>query len=307
MTVNHPGRTIYDQLKDGARFLDLRVALSTDTSDQTYWIVHEFVTSRFSEALYGLLQFIEENTGEVVVVQVRPKYNIQGTAKTKALMDYIENFKSPQGKTLKELSFIKRHSAGTTFSQCGTIGNLVTMNKRILLVWQTYNGMPFVTDTWFMWREAFFPDKWKQGNDVANKHIYLLNDLERAWGANNGNANGRLYNVQFIVTPASQDMVWDSTTWNQTVDGIQNSIGLPSLKDVAYEMNPTLDSFIFHSLNASVRNYTTIYTMDFNYDHRFLINSIARRVIAERVGSSASILAASFACLLVSMFGSLFF
>ena len=275
LTINHPGQSIYDQLKNGARYLDLRIARSSTSTDKTFYLVHTFVVGHLSNALEDILRFMNEHRGEVVIIKVQPKFRINTYNETTEVLDYVFNFASSSGLKIQDFAFIKRLSQGTNFSQCGTIGDLVSSNRRLLLTYDTSDATvsPLPIDNWSFFREAFYVDQWMPALTADAKHNILLADINRLHTSPN---NGRLYNVQFILTPPRPPP-------NQYFP-----VGAPSLEQLANEMNPTLESFVFTMMNESVRSFTNIYTTDFSYEYRYEINAVMRRLIAERIASKAT-------------------
>ena len=269
ITITHPGQSVYNQMMNGARFLDLRVARSAVSTDTNFYLVHTFVVGNLSDALSEILRFADNHRGEVLIVKIQPKFNINSYNETMELINFVESFQSPSGVKIRDFAFTKQLSQGTNYSQCGTIGNLVSSNKRLLLTYDTSStpSGPLAIDTWFFWREAFFTDRWTGTDKVANKHAILLADIRRMYTSPN---NGRIYQVGFTLTPPSAPPG-------------QLPIGAPSLSELSSRMNPTLELFVFTMMNESVRSFTNVYTTDFSVDYRYEINAVMRRLIAERV------------------------
>ena len=236
ISINHPGQTVYDQLMNGARFLDIRIARSIDPADTTFYLTHTFVVGNLSDALEDILRYTEGHQGEVLLLKIQPKFNINSYNETMELMDYVLNYRSASGVRIRDRAFIKQMSKGNTYTQCGTIGSLVSSNKRLILTYDTSSTTsgPLAIDTWFFWRQAFYTDNWMGRETVSAKYAVLLADIRRVYTVPN---NGRVYNVQFILTP------------NDPPPGQLLPIGAPSLSELSSRMNPTLESFVFTMMN----------------------------------------------------------
>ena len=270
VTITQPGQSIYDQLKNGARYLDLRVARSSKSADKTFYLVHTFAVGLLSDALEGILRFMNEHRGEVVIIKVQPKFMINTKAEVLQLMNYVTTFTSSSGLKIRNFAFVKKTSRGSDFSQCGTIGDLVSSNRRLLLTFDSYDKAPLSENTWFFFQRAFLKDRWTPASTTKTKHKTLLADILHKHALPK---IGRVFNVQFILTPYASKP--SASKFLQA--------GLPTLKQLAAKMNPTLESFVFGTMNKSVRSFTNIYTFDLAFEYRYEINAIMRRLIAERL------------------------
>ena len=275
ITTTHEGASVYQQLMDGVRFLDLRVARSFDSSDRNYYLVHEYVVSNLTEVLNDILRFVEEHPSEVLLVKILPKSNIDGVE----LMQYVENFRSPSGQPLRNYAFMKDASLPGDHRQAGTIGEMVKSGKRILLNW---DASPPTTDPtiWFYWRESFFLDRFRGFDQPAGKQDFLISEINRLYTSPK---NGKVFQLAFTLTPDAQDAIWDMENIADAAAGIASHINQPGLEGLAMSMNPTLRHFLFDRLNKTQRDFVNIFTVDYYHEHRDALWSVTRKLLEERL------------------------
>ena len=263
---------------DGARFLDVRVARSYNTSDKTYYVVHEFVVSTLDDVLRDILRFVREHVKEVVLVRVQPRTNLRTDEPALELIDYINKFTDSFGKSIEDYSCAKT-TEGNDFSQCGTIGDMARSGKRLLMTMEARSYPLSRPTNWFQWQEAALRDQWRASNKVETKHMVLINDLRRAI---QNPKTGKVYNLQFILTPPGQDALWDQNNPLDAANGIVQSLRDPTLRELADMINPTLGQFVFSQLNDTERDFLTVITVDYYREYREELYSATRRLLEER-------------------------
>lgn len=64
--------TIYEQLKTGARYFDIRVSGYIKETVMEYWCGHSFLSVPLLVVLNDFIRFIEEHPTEVIVIDYRP-------------------------------------------------------------------------------------------------------------------------------------------------------------------------------------------------------------------------------------------
>lgn len=67
-------RTIYQQLQEGVRVIDLRISGLFDyrySNEMEYWCSHSFLTVPLRIVLSDIRKFIRENPTEVVIVEIK--------------------------------------------------------------------------------------------------------------------------------------------------------------------------------------------------------------------------------------------
>ncbi|XP_063688579.1 PI-PLC X domain-containing protein 2-like [Bolinopsis microptera] len=89
--------SIFDQLKMGIRYLDLRVYCDEETDE--YYLEHSFIGSNLTDELLHIAQFVEEHTKEVVILDMM---SVQNCSENK-VVSLLERFGKVFGDKLAHL------------------------------------------------------------------------------------------------------------------------------------------------------------------------------------------------------------
>lgn len=278
ITLTQPSASVKQQLEDGVRYLDLRVACSADGEDTTYYVADEFVVSRLSDALDDVCGFLEEHTGEVLLVFVQPKANV---ASDDQLMDFIEKHRCPSGRTIGELMFAKSsaNQSSGTFAQCGTIEDLVVSNQRLLLV---YDSSPATPSKWFFQSECFFPGWQERCETVQGKQNFLRELLDDVYQPE---SNGKVFHLPYTLVSSDRDLGHAKSM----ADFSELIKSTTSLEQLTAAMNPTLQSFVLDSLPTADQNFINIFTLDYYHEHRQAAIQLVHNLLRLRHKGSAKV------------------
>ena len=111
------GLSVYEQLKSGVRFLDLRISLyKVDKNDGKsfgqYYCSHTFLTVPFEEVVYDLYRFLSENPTETVLSIIRGDHKCLNIVEK---VSFLEHNKNSLTKVLTDedmplvIKFIQEH------------------------------------------------------------------------------------------------------------------------------------------------------------------------------------------------------
>jgi hypothetical protein len=77
--------SVFDQLRAGVRYVDLRVSLV----DSTYLLGHVLVSGTLEDALLGVLTFTRQHPGELIILDVNHVYGMETVESQVALLNFI--------------------------------------------------------------------------------------------------------------------------------------------------------------------------------------------------------------------------
>lgn len=217
--------SIYTQLMNGIRTLDMRV--SFDITTNVFYITHTYFSEQLSVVISDLNSFLSTHPTEIVFVQITPDYEY--TADWTNLMEFnmcqlfintLLNYVIPYNGTIP------------TYAQA------VASKKNLVLLYSNYT-----IDPTHFWNISLFSATWFDYDDpdtqITNFTAYL-----QAMKPPSGNFNGLL----FTVTPDSDTIV-------------QNVFNPTTLQTITGNLLVLFDSFMTNNLiNFSKLSYIA---MDF--------------------------------------------
>lgn len=140
-------RTMYEQLNDGVRYVDLRVAYHLATND--FYIVHGYYGHKLSTVLRQIARFMRENPCEVIIINLK-NLNYLGTPSEKKQNRYrlehliigiLDIQKDQRMGTSKE--FVENFYRGRMLiatedfeNYMGTLQNMWERGKQVIFIYQ---------------------------------------------------------------------------------------------------------------------------------------------------------------------------
>jgi hypothetical protein len=136
-------KSIKQQLESGARALDLRISFYEH--EQQFYISHTFALIKLDEALIQIKEFMQENTGELMVILIKPDWENKQTMHGHE-PELLEKMQEQLGYLL-----CNNNCAGDFDSNDLKISTMLARNERILVcyegninnqttkIWPTYN------------------------------------------------------------------------------------------------------------------------------------------------------------------------
>ena len=251
--VSQPGASIYEQLMNGVRYLDLRVAYAKDeTGTMTYYLVHTFAISKLQTALDDIARFLDSHPTEMVMFTAFEYYHIV----PQECQDFIET-------RLKKYLYLDKTGDGTITD---TVDAIVKSGKQIIAVWGGSKSER-INLGFFALADMIYQFPFLSVDNVKAKQAYILKNL-----------------TEYMAT--SRNKVMFQLTYTLTeipIDVAASVFANGSLVKFADTMNPTQKEFV-SNLTKDQRSVINVITND---DQKNSVNvDIAKMLIAERVGDA---------------------
>ena len=267
--------SVLQQLLDGGRFLDLRVAFSAQTG--SYEMVHTFVVGRLETALHDVRQFVSAHPGEVVLLCVVPRAGIHTLSDHSRLLTFTAD-------RLSEFVFTKAcRDDQLAMKSCPTLAKMAEAGQRVVLLYE--GPVRHNLDEAGRWFEI--NEIWLGGHldtdIVEQKQEFLTNTLTLFSLV--GEQSDQPCYLSYTLTPPVRD-----DTLSQLLDiwlkGAQD--GSATLKRLSEKMNPTLPRFLFDSISTASRQKINIITIDFFSEHKDMFLAVVWKILDERVSKKQS-------------------
>ena len=248
-------RTIYQQLEDGIRFLDLRITYRH--SDQRFYVSHTYSCIPLEEALKDIKSFMNKHAEEALVISLSRDWT------------HRQGMENQEGNALlssvsKELkSFLCNNPGNSRFGEDMTLKEMTRSGKRIVCY---YDGPHTPTRAFdFIWNGSNIHSYWTETLSVEEKKECLLNSTKNLARIPKNNKD---FNVLcFTLTPSAQDV--RSDVFHRVTHPFEEG---NNLENLAFKINQIMPSFLTE--NASLLKNVNVITSDFpNSD--FVPNIIA--------------------------------
>ncbi len=205
--------SIYEQLLNGVRYLDLRVIYRDSKKD--FYIVHSLYGPSLDEVLQQIVSFLEKNPREILIVQVGDlRYMPQGQ---KNHVDLISKIKGRLGKWLVLNSIDSLNKP---------IRELWDANQRVVLI---YNQNDIANQS-KLFSQRVIDSFWANADNLADLKTKLDNHLQ---GRSRSDKN--LYVIQSQMTPTTETIKKGLRPFYK---------GYRSLKDMASAVDQYFDQWL---------------------------------------------------------------
>ncbi len=182
-------RTIYEQLNDGIRYLDLRVIYRDNKKD--FYTVHGLYGPKFSEVLSQITRFMSENPKEILIIQVAD-LNYLGKAGE-------EEFNHQKLAAMINTAFTnKLVNKSELAGPSATVGEISRRGKQVFLLYKDKNIADQFDGFWH--RKAAINDYWPDVDDTASLKAKLDANMKKR--TNNDNQN-KFFVTQSQMTPST--------------------------------------------------------------------------------------------------------
>lgn len=236
--------SIYDQLKLGVRFLDLRIAYRE--TDNTFYCTHTFTCCKLVEVLSDIKRFIKEHDTEILLINI----SIDSVFKYQNYDKIINDMTAIFYKILdNELYQYIPTNILPSYNE------IKTLQKSILLFFNIYY-IETEIPTYF-WPNRLINSKWHNQQSV-DKLLVKCEDTMKKIATDNNNQN-TINVAQLILTPNK----------NSVIKGLS---GLTSIRKFSKIVENKITSCNFLN-NAFILSATTVYLFD------FITLDIVKRVI----------------------------
>ena len=230
-TVSQPACSIYTQLVNGVRFLDLRVAYTVYKGKPSYFLVHTFAVCSLDAAMADIKRFVESHPTELVVMDITNRYHCNDT-------DLMRNVQGQLGKWM----FPRTEKTGIITTK---IGAILKQNKRLIGIYRT-TGEPY-SDLWFVQSDIKYSFPFESKDTVAKKQAYILEQIKKFEKMTF--AHPVMFQLEYTLTEVAIDVAESIFTGE-------------SLALLANKMNPTMMAFVRTSLTEKERRLVNIITVD---------------------------------------------
>eukprot|EP00117_Sycon_ciliatum_P028179 scpid84837/ scgid22707/ PI-PLC X domain-containing protein 1 len=252
-TLSQPGATIYDQLMNGVRYLDLRVsyAMDTKTKKWTWYLIHTFVVSHLETALDDVARFLAAHPTELLIMDTSLYY--KAGAYCTQLQDFIVS-------KLKRWIYPDTHRGKIT----ETVDAITKQGKQVII---SLGAQPSQRSSlyFFLRSELLYCYPFRSIDTVAAKQAYIMT----AFAAYESTPKNLLFQLTYTLTEVQVDVIKSIFTHG-------------SLKKLADTMNPTLIPFV-RGLTKQQRSYIGMIEADDQMNADNVGASLL--VLAERVAA----------------------
>jgi len=189
-----------DQLAAGVRYLDMRLDCVEREGAHAFYFVHSLRADPFATLLAQLTTFMQENRGEVVVLDCSHFYGMDGATKHLALLDLLASVVSeermvPRQATLSLLSLRSLWSASAT-------ARLVVIYRSSLSRVATHRVAPY------LWPSSSLPKLWPRAPTPTWLAASTLAQVAFDAGQPSLTPSTNLRSpavTQYVVTPSDKD------------------------------------------------------------------------------------------------------
>jgi hypothetical protein len=215
-------RTIYQQLNDGIRYLDLRVTYRDDKKQ--FYMVHGLFGPPLANVLSQITRFMREHPREILVIQVGD-------------LNYMGESASNIADNHRKLAQIFLNAFGTKMVKKSevvgpevTVGELWKKQKQIFMIYKSAEMSKTVDEFW--WRDTTISDYWANTDEVST----LKSRIDANMNTRTNDSNGS----KFFVTQSQ--MTGNGNTISKSL--IPGTSRYRSLKDMAQDVFKELPGWL---------------------------------------------------------------
>ena len=254
--LSQPGQSVYDQLMNGARYLDLRVSQGIDdkTGKMTFFLIHTFVVSYLETALDDMVRFLQAHPTELLLLDIGVYYNTDRVQMqdffVSKLKQYLYTDPSGTGKISETIDAITKK--GKNIIACLGVPRSVRSSLYFYMRQDVLYVFPFLSV-----------------DNVPAKQRYVLQNLN-----------------DYLSRKATTLFQLTYTLTEIPIDVVASIFATGSLKKFADKMNPTQLAFV-NSLTKEQRSVIGVIENDDQVNSQNV--SIAMMLLAERVADMESV------------------
>mmetsp|Transcript_33267 Transcript_33267/g.43859 ORF Transcript_33267/g.43859 Transcript_33267/m.43859 type:complete len:458 (+) Transcript_33267:240-1613(+) len=231
--------TIFEQLEQGIRVLDLRVSINQSDSEQ-FVISHSFACIPLEEVLQQILAFMEKHQEEVVVITMKPDW-----AHRTEIAEYERRMLMQVQRVIGDF-LCKKRSRNPCFDCNMTLENMVQHNERILFFYSC-RKIKNVCDLNFVWPGKYVNEVWDDTSDKVQKLTCLQKHFKAVKGSE------RSFNeIPLTLTPQYSDV--KRNLWQRLVFSTANQT---SIRNMASTMHQEL-GYILCEHQGALTNFSSV-------------------------------------------------
>ena len=265
--ITQPGSPFYLQLCHGVRFLDVRVGLCAQ--DNTYYLVHTFAVAKLDDALADVKRFVEENPTEVIVLDVKPYFNIVDTKLAAIIESYLGTYMYPDKN--QDGSFPE------------TIAAMVHKKQTVICIYHLENPAQETRPSprWYKASQCLFYYQFETIDTVAAKEKRLTAVLDNFLAQRQSDKVPKLFQLSFTLTETDSDVASSVFTGD-------------NLGTLAKKMDADIQRYLFTVLSPQQRQAIAVITVDYENSSTLLPNALhlnkeklAAHLAAEQASATA--------------------
>jgi hypothetical protein len=244
-------KDVLSQLKDGMRYLDLRVIFSPSESGKTltqFFGAHGFKGPSMIDIFQQIDEFLREHPSEVLIIEAKANYEHR-TVMEPHVSEFYDCIKEHLGKNL-----YCRKGESSALEDDISLNELVKQNKRVIFFYRQESGS---SDRPYIWDGSLINDMWDDTSSVKEKFDGFKRRLVAACPSKTN-----FYNIRLQFTPQAADLEFS---------------GLETLMGLAAQFRQSLQTFnlkfralftpFFQKNYQLFRDKVWIYSVDFSpYD-----------------------------------------
>lgn len=182
-------RTIYEQLNDGIRYLDLRVIYRDSKKD--FYTVHGLYGPKFSDVLTQITRFMKENPKEILIIQVAD-LNYLGKAGE-------EEINHQKLAAMINAAFVNKLVNKSEFAgPSATVGEISRKAKQVFLIYKDKEMADQFDGFWH--RKTTINDYWPNVDDSARLKAKIDANMKKRTNSDNQN---KFFVTQSQMTPST--------------------------------------------------------------------------------------------------------
>ena len=233
-TVSQPGCSLYTQLMNGVRSLDLRVAFSYDKEPQLY-LIHTFAVCKLEDAMDDIKKFVTSHPTELILMTVLPYYQIVDSNLQRIIEAHLGPFMLPN-----------KHG-NDRFDKSQTVQAILASGYRIVARYRHQAGQSTTSKLWFSFSNMAYVIPFKSLDTVPKKQKALLTNLKK-YESDTAN-HWKMFDLSYTLTEV-------------TIDIAESIFTGETLATLADKMNVTLMDFVYHKLDSRLRQLINIISVD---------------------------------------------
>lgn len=181
--------SIYDQLMNGTRAFDLRVAFRD--ADRDFYVVHGLLGPKLSEVLNDMVKFLQEHPQEIIIISVALKYmgnDIVGN--NNAVITKLKN------------AFGDKLMIRGQLSPKSTVNDITKAGKRVLVI---YKDNAFAMKDNSLWPQETDISNWTNSQYIDQ----LQSRVDNIWSSRDPNTLNKddFYGLYLTLTPDKDSIV----------------------------------------------------------------------------------------------------
>ncbi len=242
-------RTIYQQLNDGIRYLDLRVVYRENKND--FYIAHGLYGPKFSDVLADIARFLGEQPREIIVIQIGD-LNYMGEAN--------EEMRNHQRLTMMIQRALNNKLIGKNEVNGPNVkvGHIWQLNKQVFLLYKNKKIADQVNE---FWPKTFINDYWANKANPKELKNSLDKNMDKRTNDKNGN---KFYVTQSQMTPSIDTMKEGLLPWGDRYRSLKDMA-----KDVIRYFPHWMDEWRSRNPNIIILDFVNEHTSK----HIYLLNN----------------------------------